>query len=66
MYRTNNPISDYDRYSSDQEDRLEQLPKCSYCDEPIIDEYAWYINDEWICDECLRYHHRKEVVPGWE
>lgn len=53
MLFTNDPIADYERYSSKQEKELEKLPRCSQCHEPIQQDDAVYINDEYICDKCL-------------
>lgn len=53
MYFTDDPVTDYDRYSAQQEKQLEQLPKCSQCGEPIQQEDAVCFNDKYICDRCL-------------
>lgn len=37
---------------------LESRPICSVCGEPIQDESAVLIRDEWICDECLEGFRR--------
>lgn len=65
MYRTNNPVADFERHDAEQEAMLERLPRCGYCDNPIQDDMAWEVNDEWYCDECFRYHHRKAVPTEW-
>ena len=61
MYRTDNPIADYDRYLSEEQTRLEHLPKCCECDEPITDECCYEINGEYICEKCLNDNHMKWV-----
>ncbi len=60
MLFTDDPISDYDRYCNEQQKVLDRLPRCSECDEPIQDEYAYYINDELICQSCMD-EHKKSV-----
>ena len=60
MY-SNNPIADYDRYCARQEAQLQQCPKCSYCEEPIQDDFLYEINDELFCESCLNDNHRKAV-----
>lgn len=50
--RSNDPIADYDRYDAEQEKRLENLPVCEYCNEPIQQETAIYYSDVWCCKEC--------------
>lgn len=54
MWRTDDPVMDFARYDAEQTERMKKLPRCSECDEYIQDEYAYYINDEWICEECMR------------
>lgn len=63
MYYTDDPLADFARYDAEQQEALGKLPKCSECDEPIQDEYAYYINGEWVCECCMREHYRKEVQP---
>ncbi len=57
-------IPDYNdllsKYEAEQQRKLERLPVCCYCDEPIQQETAICINDEWICDECIHFF-RKDV-----
>ena len=65
MYRTSNPIADAERYMSDLEENLKRFPKCSHCERHIQDEYAYYINSEWICETCMDENYRKEVFPEW-
>ena len=40
-------------HDAEQEAALEKLPRCCQCDEPIQQDDAVYINDEYICDRCL-------------
>lgn len=61
MMWSDNPVADYERYSAEQERRLDKLPRCSCCDEPIQDDFAYYINDEWICDECMDRDFRRAL-----
>lgn len=61
MYRTGDPIEDFNRYDAERERQLRKLPRCSECDEPITDEYAYYINGEWICERCMNDNYRREV-----
>ena len=58
-------MSDFDVYRKDQEDIayakwLRNRPVCAYCEEPITEDKALYLDGEWICDECVR-DHRKYV-----
>lgn len=53
MYYTDDPARDFERWEAAQEAKLERLPKCADCGNPIQDETAFYINGEWICEECM-------------
>lgn len=61
MIFTDDPVADAERHYAEQEEKLNKLPKCCYCGNPIQQEFAIYINDEWYCDDCLETHFRKEV-----
>ena len=53
MILTDNPHRDFYRYDAEMEDRLKNLPVCAYCNEPIQQESAVCVDDDWICDRCL-------------
>ena len=59
---SNDPIADFDAWDTEQNKRLATLPVCADCDEPIQDEFAYYINGEWICENCID-SYRREVLP---
>lgn len=59
MYYTDNPVADYDRYSTDLAQELERLPKCCECEEPIQTDECYEINGELICPSCLEGNHKK-------
>lgn len=61
MSYTNDPVADYDRYCAEQERRIARLPRCSECDNHITTECAYYINGEWICEECMDSY--RQPVP---
>lgn len=50
--------SEYDRQ---KEEELKKLPKCSECSEYIQDDYCFLINDEIICERCLKENYRKDT-----
>lgn len=58
MSYTNDPIADFDAWDAEQNKRLETLPECADCGEPIQDETAYYINGEWICRDCMTTYER--------
>lgn len=42
----------WEQHDAEQERRLEELPVCEVCGEPIQQEKAVYYNDQWICKYC--------------
>lgn len=62
MCWTDNPIADFNRWDEEQNRCLEELPECADCGEHIQDEFAFYIDGEWICERCIDAY-RREVLP---
>lgn len=62
MFYTDDPVKDYDRYDKEQQAKLDKLPRCSECDEPIQSEKCYEFNDELICPECLENYHEKDTA----
>lgn len=60
-FRTGDPLDDFARHDREQAQRLEQLPKCDICGEPIQDDHYYQINGDNVCPECLNDHFRKEI-----
>jgi hypothetical protein len=55
-------IDNYDlwkRHDAEQSDWLNSRPKCSYCDNPIQDDFCFVIEGEIYCEECLNDNFRK-------
>ena len=40
---------------------MQKLPVCGECDHHIQDEYAYYINGEWIHEKYMDENYRKAV-----
>lgn len=51
----------WERHEREKERWLEHRPTCAYCDNHIQEATAIYINDEWICDDCIATYFRKIV-----
>ena len=68
MYRTDDPIWDAHRHDAEERAWRQSRPKCCECGYHIEDEYAYKINDEWLCKECLDRNYRKEIddYADWE
>ena len=54
MYWTDEPVADFHRYDRAQENALARLPKCSRCRERIQSEFCYEVDDEPVCDECIK------------
>lgn len=61
VLRTEDPVADFDRWDTEQNRRLESLPECADCGEPIQDDHCYEYNGEYICPRCNEDLHRKEV-----
>ena len=64
MIYSDDPARDFDAYDIGQARKLERLPKCRICGEPIQQERAVKLWGEWICDKCLDDY--REYVPDEE
>lgn len=61
MYRTDEPIFDFNRKDAEECDFMAKLPVCDCCNEPITDEHYYEIDGSIMCQECLDYHCKKCV-----
>ena len=61
MFYSDDPVADFNQYDAEQQAKLDKLPRCSECDEPIQSETCYEINGELICEECLENNHKKWV-----
>lgn len=53
MSWTGDPLKDFDRWDAKQQRKLDRLPKCACCCEPIQQEDAVCIEGKYYCDDCL-------------
>ena len=61
MYRTDDPLSDFDRWDREQTEWLEKRPECADCGHPVQDDFYYLINGEVICQDCLESNYRREI-----
>jgi formylmethanofuran dehydrogenase subunit E len=61
MFYTDDPVADFLSYDAECEREMDNLPRCSECDEPIQDDFCYEFNGELICPDCLEANHRKLV-----
>lgn len=43
-------------HAAREEEKLDELPKCSECHHPIQDDRCYYFDGELICEECVENH----------
>ena len=53
IYRSDDPVADFNAWDAEQEAWLAKRPVCADCDQNIQDDTAYYINGEWICESCM-------------
>lgn len=61
IFRTDDPIRDFNAWEAEQESWLSRRPVCADCDEPIQDDHYFDINGEVICPNCMDANYRKEI-----
>ena len=61
MILTDDPVHDFDQHDREQAERLRRRPVCGVCGEPVQDDVALKIFDEWICSKCVEDNMR--IVP---
>ena len=59
MYRTDDPVRDADRYDAELESARDLLPVCDGCNEHIMDDFLYVIDDMILCEDCLNDNYRK-------
>lgn len=68
MFWSDDPVWDAERYEAEREENyrswLSQRPKCAICGEPIEEDYAVHLYEEWFCDDCLG--NARSRIPDWE
>lgn len=55
------PLLDFERKDREETARLDTLPKCEHCGEPIQDEYLFDIGGELYHVECAKELFRKSA-----
>ena len=51
----------WEQHQAAQDRAEEKLLECSECGNKIYEDFCNEINDEPVCDECMRNNHRKPV-----
>lgn len=56
VFRSDDPVADFDRHDAAQQHWLDSLPRCEWCGEAVQDEVAYHIGDAWIHTDCIDYY----------
>lgn len=59
MFYSDDPIADFNARDAEQTRQLEKRPVCADCDEPIQDDFPYYINGVWLCEDCIESYRRE-------
>lgn len=59
---TDDPVADFERHERKQNRRLERLPVCAYCGEPIQDERLFDVDDELYHVACAEKEFKNWTV----
>ena len=65
IWVANDPVADFERHDREQAGRLDSLPKCSICGEPIQQERAFHKDGFWICLECYENNQRTVILDEY-
>jgi len=60
-FMTDDPADDFLRHDARQQAKLDKLPRCCECRDPIQTEECFEFNNRLICPECLNENHRRLV-----
>lgn len=44
----------YNAHERKQEEWLKSRPVCCKCGDPIQDEFGYFVDNDWICQECMK------------
>ena len=61
LFRTDNPIADFNRYDAECEAWLKSRPECSHCGHHIQEDLAYHVNDEGWHKSCFDNNFLKSV-----
>jgi formylmethanofuran dehydrogenase subunit E len=60
VYRSDDPMRDFDRWQKEQDAWEASLPRCERCGE-TVDDYIYDVDGELLCIDCLNDKFRKNV-----
>ena len=54
MFYSDNPVADAERHSEYMERQAKRLPVCCKCKKRIQDDTCYKVDDEVLCESCMR------------
>lgn len=48
-------------YDRKRDDEMDKYPRCKHCKQPITDEKLYIIEDDFVCEECLKDYYRHDT-----
>jgi hypothetical protein len=60
-FRNGDPDRDFDRYDRQMSQLEAKLPQCEKCGRPIHDDIYFEIDNEILCEECMKDLFRRPV-----
>ena len=61
MFRTDDPLRDFDRYDAEMAAREAMLPQCEVCGEHINDDIYFEIDGEILCEKCMHDRYARST-----
>ena len=61
MRYSDDPIADFLHHDAEQNRKLNLLPRCSYCDKRIQDDYLYDLDGDIYCEKCMNKQFRRQV-----
>lgn len=69
FYRSDDPERDFDRQDAEHAAYHARLPKCEKCKQTIEEDDYFEIDDEILCEDCMRKKYMKnthDYAEGYE
>ena len=61
IFRSDDPHRDFDRWDAYQDSLREMLPLCEHCGCYIEDEHCYVVDDEILCEDCMKERYRRRT-----
>lgn len=55
------PSRDWDRHCEEEERWLAKRKACDGCGEPIVEDYCYFVEGEYLCEDCMKARYIEET-----